>query len=173
MKHSVAGVAPDLLAPVYLDRFVALFGVAARKSLIQWTRASTGEAQLAFLDASSKGDVVPASTPCVIYIGKTSAATEKARNARWVSHLPAEFTVSDLIDAREEAGEVLVEAVAGQDFDLLAGETAPGGGFVETSGLSLYGDAFHNRILGIKKSRSLQNGILRVFTLSYHTANCI
>ena len=48
----------------------------------------------------------------------------------------------------------LVEAVAGQDFDLLAGETAPGCGLVETSGLSLYGDAFHNRILGIKKSRS-------------------
>ena len=71
------------------------------------------------------------------------------------------------------AGELLVEAVAGQDFDLLAGETAPGCGLVETSGLSLYGDAFHNRILGIKKSRSLQNGILRVFTLSYHTANCI
>ena len=114
MKHSVAGVAPDLLAPVYLDRFVALFGVAARKSLIQWTRASTGEAQLAFLDASSKGDVVPASTPCVIYIGKTSAATEKARNARWVSHLPAEFTVSDLIDALDRAAVFLMDWSARQ-----------------------------------------------------------
>ncbi len=114
MKHSIAGVAPDLLAPVYLNRFMALFNVAARKSLIQWTRANTGDAQLALLDASSQGEAVPASTPCVIYVGQTSPVTEKARNARWVSHLPAEFTVSDLIDALDRAAVFLMDWSARQ-----------------------------------------------------------
>ncbi|MPM25404.1 hypothetical protein SDC9_71898 [bioreactor metagenome] len=109
MKHSVAGVVPDLLAPVYLDRFVALFGVAARKSLIEWKRAPTSDAQLALLDASSRGDVVPASTPCVIYVGQTADVAEKARTGRWVSHLPAEFTVSDLIDALDRAAVFLMD----------------------------------------------------------------
>ncbi|MBF5007554.1 hypothetical protein [Diaphorobacter caeni] len=114
MKQNIAGVAPDLLAPAYLDRFVALFGVAARKSLIEWERASTGEAQLALLDASSRGEVVPASTPCVIYIGQSSSVAEKSRAGRWVSHLPAEFTVSDLIDALDRAAVFLMDWTARQ-----------------------------------------------------------
>lgn len=109
MKHSVAGVAPDLLAPVYQDRFLALFGVAARKSLIEWTRAPAADAQLALLDASSSGDAVPASTPCVIYVGKAAGGAEKSRSERWVSHLPAEFTVSDLIDALDRAAVFLMD----------------------------------------------------------------
>ena len=114
MKHNIAGVAPDLLAPAYLDRFVALFGVAARKSLIEWQRASTGDAQLALLDASSHGEVVPASTPCVIYIGQSASVAEKSRAGRWVSHLPAEFTVSDLIDALDRAAVFLMDWTARQ-----------------------------------------------------------
>lgn len=114
MKHSVAGVLPDLLGPVYLDRFVALFNVAARKSLIQWTRTAAGDAQLALLDANSRGEGVPDSMPCVIYVGKTTPATENARNARWVSHLPAEFTVSDLIDALDRAAVFLMDWTARQ-----------------------------------------------------------
>ena len=114
MKHNIAGVAPDLLAPAYLDRFVALFGVAARKSLIEWKRASTGDAQLALLDASSHGEVVPASTPCVIYIGQSASVAEKSRAGRWVSHLPAEFTVSDLIDALDRAAVFLMDWTARQ-----------------------------------------------------------
>ncbi len=114
MKHGVAGVLPDLLGPVYLDRFVALFNVAARKSLIQWTRTAAGDAQLALLDANSRGEGVPDSMPCVIYVGKTTPATENARNARWVSHLPAEFTVSDLIDALDRAAVFLMDWTARQ-----------------------------------------------------------
>jgi len=109
MKHSVAGVAPDLLAPVYQDRFLALFGVAARKSLIEWRRAPTADAQLALLDASSSGDAVPATTPCVIYVGNAAVGAEKSRSERWVSHLPAEFTVSDLIDALDRAAVFLMD----------------------------------------------------------------
>ena len=114
MKHSVAGVVPDLLAPIYLDRFMTLFGVAARKSLSEWKRVSTGDAQLALLDATSQGEAVPASTPCVIYVGQSSSVAEKSRAGRWVSHLPAEFTVSDLIDALDRAAVFLMDWTARQ-----------------------------------------------------------
>ncbi|WP_353234286.1 hypothetical protein [Diaphorobacter ruginosibacter] len=109
MKHSVAGVAPDGLAPASLARFLSLFGTAARRSLFDWTRTSPHDAQLALVDASLRGDAVPASTPCVIYVGRAQDAHGQPRNGRWISHLPAEFTVFDLIDALDRAAVFLMD----------------------------------------------------------------
>ncbi|QNP47657.1 hypothetical protein [Diaphorobacter aerolatus] len=57
---------------------------------------------------------MPATTPCVIYVGQTASVAEKSRAGRWVSHLPAEFTVSDLIDALDRAAVFLMDWTARQ-----------------------------------------------------------
>lgn len=106
MRDVSAGVAADLLAPTLYERFVTLFPVASRKSLLAWRQLPSFEAQLLLVDASTATQL-GAKAPCAICVG--GSFPEKVPNALWVARLPFDYTLSDLIDVLDRAAVFLMD----------------------------------------------------------------
>ncbi|WCM92810.1 MarR family transcriptional regulator [Acidovorax sp. NCPPB 2350] len=106
MRDVPAGVAAHLLTPPLYARFVALFGVAARKSLLPWREVSAAEAQLLLVDHASSVQAGLAA-PCLVFVG--GSFPEKAPQAQWVARLPLGYTLADLIDVLDRAAVFLMD----------------------------------------------------------------
>lgn len=101
MSNSVVTISPDLLPPELAQRFAPLFEVAARKSLRSWETAPLHEADVLVIDARLAVSEEAAKANCVICIG-TQVRTAWPPTT-WVSWLPAQFTVADLIGTLDRA----------------------------------------------------------------------
>ena len=108
-----AGISADLLTPNVRQRFVQLFGVAARKSVLPWKEVPRDRAQLVLVD-QGMADVVSSlgNSPCVVTVGNVGG--NLTDNASWAGRLEVNYTLSDLIDTLDRAAVFLLDWEARQ-----------------------------------------------------------
>ena len=108
-----AGISADLLTPNVRHRFVQLFGVAARKSVLPWKEVPRDRAQLVLVD-QGMADVVSSlgNSPCVVTVGNVGG--NLTGNASWAGRLEVNYTLSDLIDTLDRAAVFLLDWEARQ-----------------------------------------------------------
>lgn len=108
-----AGISADLLTPNVRQRFVQLFGVAARKSVLPWKEVPRDRAQLVLVD-QGMADVVSSlgNSPCVVTVGNVGG--NLTGNASWAGRLEVNYTLSDLIDTLDRAAVFLLDWEARQ-----------------------------------------------------------
>ena len=107
------GISADLLTPSARHRFVQLFGVASRKSVLPWKEVVRDRAQLVVLEQGMVGAVSSlGSSPCVVTIGAVQAPA--LNSASWTGRLEVNYTLSDLIDVLDRAAVFLLDWEARQ-----------------------------------------------------------
>ena len=108
-----AGISAELLTPSVRHRFVQLFGVAARKSVLSWKEVPRDRSQLLMID-QGMADAISSlgSTPCVIAVGNVGSSL--LANASWVGRLEVGYTLGDLIDVLDRAAVFLLDWEARQ-----------------------------------------------------------
>ena len=108
-----AGISADLLTSSVRQRFVQLFGVASRKSVLPWKEVPRARAQLLVLDhGTADAAAAIAAAPCVLCVGAVRA--DMLRNVSWVGRLEVNYTLSDLIDVLDRAAVFLLDWQARQ-----------------------------------------------------------
>ncbi len=108
-----AGISVDLLTPSARQRFMQLFAVAARKSVLPWKDVPRDRAQLVLIDQAMADAITSlGEAPCVLFIG--NARAEITRNASWVGRLEVNYTLGDLIDVLDRAAVFLLDWEARQ-----------------------------------------------------------
>ncbi|MDA8446288.1 hypothetical protein [Paracidovorax valerianellae] len=121
MRDASAGVAAEMLTPLFYERFSQLFSVAARKSLLEWREVATADAQVLLVDDASKAQP-GCQAPCLVCVG--GSFPEKAPQAQWVARLQSGYTVADLIDVLDRAAVFLMDWRARQKMSGAAAEAA-------------------------------------------------
>ena len=108
-----AGISSDLLTSDVRQRFVQLFGVAARKSVLSWKEVPLDRAQVLLIDPGM-ADATPSqgNAPCVVCIG--SVRSEVLQSASWTGRLEVGYTLRDLIDMLDRAAVFLLDWEARQ-----------------------------------------------------------
>ena len=101
MLNTVVTISIDLLAHPLAERFLPLFEVASRKSLRPWRVTPGVQAHVLVLDAQHANALGVAQARCVICIGEQ--AKLPVDSSAWVSWLPQQFTVADLIGTLDRA----------------------------------------------------------------------
>lgn len=101
MLNTVVTISIDLLAHSLAERFLPLFEVASRKSLRPWRVTPGVQAHVLVLDAQHANALGVAQARCVICIGEQ--ARLPVDSSAWVSWLPPQFTVADLIGTLDRA----------------------------------------------------------------------
>lgn len=107
MLNTVVTISIDLLAHPLAERFLPLFEVASRKSLRPWRVTPGVQADVLVLDAAHANALGVAQARCVISVGEQ--ARLPVDSAAWVSWLPQQFTVADLIGTLDRAAIFLHE----------------------------------------------------------------
>ena len=108
-----AGISAELLTPSVRHRFVQLFGVAARKSVLSWKEVPRDRSQLLMID-QGMADAISSlgNTPCVVAVGNVGSSL--LANASWVGRLEVGYTLGDLIDVLDRAAVFLLDWEARQ-----------------------------------------------------------
>jgi hypothetical protein len=101
MSNTVFTISIDLVARPLVERFLPLFEVASRKSLRRWRIMPGVQAQVLLLDAKHANALGVAQARCVICIGEQTKLP--VDTSAWVSWLPLQFTVADLIGTLDRA----------------------------------------------------------------------
>lgn len=107
MLNTVVTISIDLLAHPLAERFLPLFEVASRKSLRPWRVTPGVQADVLVLDAAHANALGVAQARCVISVGEQ--ARLPVDSSAWVSWLPQQFTVADLIGTLDRAAIFLHE----------------------------------------------------------------
>lgn len=107
LNTTVVTISIDLLAPVRAERFLTLFEVASRKSLRRWRLSPGVQADVLAMDLEHSKARGVAEARCLLCVGEQ--VNLSVDRTAWVSWLPEQFTVVDLIGALDRAAIFLHE----------------------------------------------------------------